>query len=460
MKKYWIFPWMLVFTLLSMLFPQGVFSSYASAQGDAPLVLVLTARGPLTPAMAEYLARGIQMAEKRQAELLVLQLDTPGGSVDLANRMTQDIRASQVPVVVYVSPSGAIAGSAGTVITLAGHVAAMAPGTAIGAASPVGMEGEDLGETMEAKVKNILKATVRSLAERRGQEAVDLAESTIEDAEAVSASQALQAGLIDFVADDLDDLLDQLDGFSVQVGTSERPLSTQEARLELFNPSLIERVLSVLTNPNIVFLLLSIGSTAVLIEITSPGGWFAGFVGVVCLALATYGLGVLDVNWFGIIFLVTAFALFLLDIKAPTHGALTAAAVGSLIVGALVLFNSPGVPSFQRVSVPLIVGMSLTTGALFFGVLIFAIRAQATPIWMGQESLVGKTAIVKGELRRSGIVQMQGEQWSAQTAEEHQILPDGTRVRVVGMQGLTLLVEKIDPDQQQISDFPQSTQKG
>ena len=203
-----------------------------------------------------------------------------------------------------------------------------------------------------------------------------------------------------------------------------------------------------LTNPNIVFLLLSIGSTAVLVEITSPGGWFAGFVGVVCLALATYGLGVLDVNWFGIIFLVTAFALFLLDIKAPTHGALTAAAVGSLIVGALVLFNSPGVPSFQRVSVPLIVGMSLTTGAMFFGVLIFAIRAQSTPIWMGQESLVGKTAIVRGELRRTGIVQMQGEQWSAQTAEEHQVLQDGTRVRVVGMQGLTLLVEKIDLDQQ------------
>jgi membrane-bound serine protease (ClpP class) len=396
--------------------------------------------------MAEYLARGIQIAENRQAELLVLQLDTPGGSVELANRITQDIRASQVPVVVYVTPSGAIAGSAGTVITLAGHAAAMTPGTVIGAASPVGMEGEDLGETMEAKVKNILKATVRSLAERRGQEAIDLAERTIEDAEAVSASEALQAGLIDFVAEDLDDLLDQLDGFLVQVGSTERPVNTQGARLELFNPSLIERVLSILTNPNIVFLLLSIGSTAILIEITSPGGWFAGFVGVVCLALATYGLGVLDVNWFGIIFLLTAFALFLLDIKAPTHGALTAAAVGSLIVGALVLFNSPGVPSFQRVSVPLIVSMSLVTGALFFGVLIFAIRAQSIPVWMGQESLVGKIAVVRGEFQNSGIVQMNGEQWSAQAVDANQDFPDGTRVRVMGMEGLTLIIQGPEAD--------------
>lgn len=452
MKKYRLFSWMIIVFLVLTLVPQTSIAPYASAQGNSPLVLVVSAQGPLTPAMAEYLARGIQTAERRQAELLVLELDTPGGSVELANRMTQDILASEVPVVVYVTPGGAIAGSAGTVITLAGHLAAMTPGTAIGAASPVGMEGEDLGETMQAKVKNILKATVRSLAERRGQEAIDLAERTVEEAEAVSASQALEAGLIDFIADNLDDLLDQLDGYMVQVGSDERPISTQDVRLELFNPSLIERVLSVLTNPNIVFLLLSIGSTAILIEITSPGGWFAGFIGVVCLALATYGLGVLDVNWFGVIFLVTAFVLFLLDIKAPTHGALTAAAVGSLIVGGLVLFNSPGVPTFQRVSVPLIVGMSLTTGAMFFGVLIFAIRAQSTPIWMGQESMVGKTAVVKGELGRSGIVQMSGEQWSAEAVGASHPLADGTKVRVVGMDGLTLFVQPIDADLQQDSD--------
>ncbi len=424
-----------------------VLVSGASAQGDSPLVLVLTARGALTSGMAEYLARGIQTAEQRQAELLVLQLDTPGGSVELSSRITQDILASQVPVLVYVSPQGAMAGSAGTLITLAGHLAAMAPGTAIGAASPVGLEGEDLDETMEAKVKNILKASARSLAERRGLSAVALAERTIDEAEAVSASQALEAGLIDFMAEDLDDLLRQVDGVEVNVAGSTQRLSMQNPRLEIFNPSLIERILSILTNPNIVFLLLSIGSTAILIEITSPGGWFAGFTGVVCLALATYGLGVLDVNWFGVIFLVLAFALFLLDIKAPTHGALTAAAVGSMIVGAMVMFNSPGVPEFQRVSAPLIIGMSLITGALFFGVLIFAIRAQSIPRWMGMETLVGRVAEVRGELGRTGIVQMGGEQWSAELKDAQAPLPNGTRVRVVRLDGLTLVVEKVEDDQ-------------
>ncbi len=417
-----------------------------TAQADSPLVLVLTARGALTSGMAEYLARGIQVAEQRQAELLVLQLDTPGGSVDLTTRMTQNILASRVPVVVYISPDGAIAGSAGTLITLAGHYAAMAPGTAIGAASPVGMEGEDLGETMEAKVKNLLKASARSLAERRGATATALVERTIDDAEAVSASQALEAGLIDFLATDLDDLLRQLDGVEVDAAGDVRTVSTQNPRLEFFNPSLIERILSVLTNPNIVFLLLSIGSTAILIEITSPGGWFAGFTGIVCLALATYGLGVLDVNWFGVIFLALAFGLFLLDIKAPTHGALTAAAVGSLIVGAMVMFNSPNVPAFQRVSMPLIIGMSLATGALFFGVLLFAIRAQSLPSRMGRESLVGQLAEVRGELNRTGIVQLAGEQWSARQEEAQEPLPNGTRVRVVRMEGLTLVVKKVEDD--------------
>ena len=169
------------------------------AQGDRPFVLVLTADGPLTPAMLEYLERGIRSAKDRGAELLVLQLNTPGGSIELMQSMVEDIRASTVPVAVYITPRGAMAGSAGTVVTLAGHVAAMAPETAIGAASPVGPQGEDLGQTLEAKVKNILKATVRSLAERRGPRAVTLAESTIESAAAASAQEALDAGLVDFI---------------------------------------------------------------------------------------------------------------------------------------------------------------------------------------------------------------------------------------------------------------------
>lgn len=415
--------------------------SNVRAVDSAPVALLLEADGPLTPAMAEYLARGIRTAEKRPANLIILQLNTPGGSVDLMNRMVQDIRNSDVPIVVYIAPRGAMAGSAGTVITLAGHVAAMAPETAIGAASPVGVEGQDLGNTMESKVKNILKATVRSLAERRGPEVVSLAEQTIESARAVSANEALKAGLIDFVANDTQDLIRQLDGFKVETHLGAQKLNTVDMTVTPLPISFIEQLLATLTNPNIVFLLITIGVQAILIEISSPGGWVAGFIGVVCLALATYGLGVLPVNWFGLVFLATAFVLFVLDIKAPTHGALTAAGVATLIVGALVLFNSPEVPRFQRVSVPLIVASSAFTGAVFFTILVFALRAQRTPIRTGQESLVGRVGTARSDISPSGTVQVGGELWSAELEGGESIVA-GERVKVVRVQGVHLYVRK------------------
>lgn len=431
----------LLFILLALVAP--VTGGPAAAQDQAPLVVVISAEGPLNPAMFEYLERGMRSAEQRGAELLVFQLNTPGGSIDLMQDMVESIRASRVPVVVYITPRGAMAGSAGTLITLAGHAAAMAPETAIGAASPVGPQGEDLGETIAAKEKNILKATVRSLAERRGTRAVALAESTIESAEAASASEALEAGMVDFIASDLDDLLAQLDGFKVMTLTEERTLDTNGALVEELSTSFIEQLLGTLTNPNIVFLLITIGVQAILIEISSPGGWVAGFIGVVCLALATYGLGILPVNWFGIVFMILAFVLFVLDIKAPTHGALTAAGVGSLIVGALTLFNSPSVPAFQRVSVPLVVGMSIISGLTFFAILLFALRAQRTPLHMGRESMLGRTGVVRTPLTPVGTVQVASELWTAEpdTGEEH--LQSGTRVRVTRVEGVRLFVRKI-----------------
>jgi membrane-bound serine protease (ClpP class) len=433
-----LFSFWALFAMFTWLAPAG-----ARAQDQAPPVLVLTAEGALTPAMGEYLSRGIRIAEQSGAQAIILQLDTPGGGVTLLGEMVKDMRASSVPIIVYVAPRGAMAASAGTVLTLAGHAAAMAPETTIGAASPVGSQGEDLGETMAAKTKNILKAQVRTLAEGRGSQAVKLAEDTIENAAAVSATEALDSGLVDFIATDQNDLLRQLDGFTVQVNGAEVTLHTANAPVTELNPSFIEQILAILTNPNVVFLLLTIGVQAILIEISSPGGWVAGFIGVVCLALATYGLDVLPVNWFGIIFLAVAFVLFILDIKAPTHGALTAAGVASLIVGALVLFNSPEVPSFQRVSVPLIVGTSISTGGIFFAVLLFAVRAQKTPVRMGQESLLGRSGVVRISLNPTGVIQMGGEQWTAEITAGEEPLPVGTRVEVVGMQGNKMLVRRM-----------------
>lgn len=413
------------------------------AQSEMPQALVITADGAVSPAMAEYLARGIRVAEQRMAEVLIVQLNTPGGSVDTMTDMVAAIRGSSVPVVIFVAPRGAMAGSAGTVITLAGHAAAMAPETAIGAASPVGAQGEDIGETMEAKVKEILKAQVRSLAERRGAEAIALAEATIEEARAVSSSEALEIGLIDFIAEDIHDLLNQLDGFAVEITGGEQILHTASADVAELQISLIEQLLLMLTNPNIVFIFLTIGVQAILIELSSPGGWVAGFIGVVSLALAAYGLGALPVNWFGLIFLAVAFVLFILDIKAPTHGALTAAGVGSLIAGALMLFNSPSTPEFQRVSVPLVVVSSMITGGMFVFVLAFALRAQKTPVRMGNQILIGKAGIVKEAIPPfgPGIVRVESELWSAESAQNTAIRP-GARVKILSVSGNRLQVEE------------------
>ena len=428
---------------ITALLPALVLAPRAAAQsGNQPLALVVKMDGALSEPMYEYLKRGIQAAETRGAEVLIIQLNTPGGSIDLMTRMVQTIRASSVPIVVYVSPRGSMAGSAGTIITLAGHASAMAPETAIGAASPVGGSGEDLGQTMAAKEKNILKATVRSVASQRSPEAISLAEQMIDSAQAASASEAVKVGLVDFMADSVPDLLNQLNGFTVQTSTGAHTLHTANAKIEEFNSSLIEQLLAMLTDPNIVFLLLTIGVQAILIELSSPGGWIPGFIGVVSLALAVYGLGILPVNLFGLVFLVIAFGLFLLDIKAPTHGALTLAGVASLIVSALVLFNSPGTPPSAHVSIPLVVGVSIVTAGIFFTILTFALRAQKIPVRTGQESLRGRTGIARTDINPVGSVHVFGEVWSAELAPGEAPIPAGARVQVVSMAGLRLLVRQ------------------
>ena len=405
----------------------------AQTGGEA---VVLTVDGPLTPALTTYIERSMAQAQREEAALVILQLNTPGGQIDLMEDMVAVIRNSRTPVVVFVAPRGAIAGSAGTVITLAGHASAMAPETAIGAASPVGGQGENLGSTLESKLKEVLKAKVRALAANRPPEAVALAEATIETAEAATAEEAHAVGLVDFLAADVPDLLNQMDGFTVEVNGEARVLATRGLTVVEVQMNLLEIVLNLLTNPNVVFLLLALGAQAILIEISQPGGWVAGFIGAVSLALAFYGLGVLPVNWFGIIFIVIAFALFILDINAPTHGALTAAGAGSLIVGALVLFNSSSTPDYFRVSVPLVVGTSLVLAAGFAALLIFALRAQYRPVVVGVESLIGQ----EGEARSPNSVQVAGELWSAEAEEG--ALEAGQRVIVTAVKGLKVVVRK------------------
>jgi membrane-bound serine protease (ClpP class) len=412
------------------------------AQSNQRLAITLTAAGPIMPPMLEYIERGIERAERENAEVLIIQLNTPGGSIDAMLDIITAMRASDTPVVVFISPRNAIAGSAGAPITIAAHASAMAPETSIGASTPIDPSGQDLYADARAKAANATKAAIRPYLEPRGEEALKLGEAMIDEAQAATANEALEAGLVDFVVDNVDDLLEALDGFTVQMNDGPRTLHTASAHVEPLGMSLIEQFLLFLTNPNIVFSLFSVGTTALLIEISSPGGWVAGFIGVICITLAIYGMGVLSLNWFGIIFLITAFVLFILDIKAPTHGALTAAGVASFIIGALVLFNSPGVPQFQRVSVPLVVGMGIFLGLSFFGILLFALRTIHAPMSMGIESMVGKTGTAKTWEEAGGQVQLASELWSAEAAHESDKIGKGDKVEVVEVKGLRLKVRK------------------
>jgi membrane-bound serine protease (ClpP class) len=432
-SRFWLGFWAVL--VLAAIVLQGLAAQPVRAQSGREVV-VLTLDGPLTAALKAYLERGIDRAERDGAELIILQLNTPGGQIDLMDDMKTAIRSSQVPVVVFVAPRGAMAASAGTVITLAGHAAAMAPETIIGAASPVGSQGEDLGTTAQAKAKEALKATVRTLAQRRGEKAVSLAEAAIDSAKAATVDEAYAAGLIDFRANDIPDLLRQLNGFKVSVDGQTVQLATDGAVVNELPINLLEILLNILTNPNVVFLLLAVGTQALLIELSSPGGWVAGFIGVVCLALAFYGMGVLSVNWFGLIFIILAFVLFILDIKAPTHGALTVAGAGALIAGALVIFNSPGTPAFMQVSVPLVVATSAVLTLGFAAILAYALRAQRRPLAMGVETLAGQV----GEVRAPDSVQVAGELWSAEAVEGS--LEVGEKVEVVAVKGLKVIVRK------------------
>lgn len=429
--------------LVCLFVPLGM--THAQASAETPTAVVLNAEGAVTPVMVGYIERGLKIASDRGADVVVLQLNTPGGYIDQMTLIVGALRASAVPVIVYVTPRGAMAASAGTIITLAGHAAAMAPETMIGAASPVGSQGEDLNETMAAKEKEALKATVRTLTSgRRPESATQLAEAAVEEARAASADEALDAGLIDWIAPDLETLLKLADGKTVQVLDQPVVLHTAGAILYTVPSTLIEQLLGFLINPNVVFLLLSIGIQAILIELSSPGGWVAGFIGVICMLLAIYGLGVLPVNWFGLIFLLMAFVLFIVDIKAPTHGALTAAGIGSFIAGALILFNSVRVPGLPQISIPLVIGTALFMAISFSIIISFAVRALHLPVITGKGTLVGKHGLVRSPLNPAGTVQVAGELWSAELANPGEgPLPRNTAVEVVEVEGVRLKVRRL-----------------
>jgi membrane-bound serine protease (ClpP class) len=407
----------------------------AGAQTEGQ-VLVMEVTGPVTPVMLSYIERGVSEAEARDAEVLVIMLNTPGGDVELTKQIIQTIVASEVPVAVYVAPRGAYAASAGTFITLAGHVAAMAPNTSIGAASPISGQGEEIPETARNKLINILQADIEGLASRRGEKAVEWARQAVSEARAATAEEALDLGVIDFIATDLFDLLRQMDGFTVKVKDREVTLNTEDAPTEELPMSAVERILHTITNPNIAFILLTLGINGILFELSSPGGYIAGVVGAICLLFAFYALGVLDVNYTGLLFIALAFILFVVDIKAPTHGVLTVGGIVSFVLGSLILFNSP----FYAISRSLIITVALATGVFFAFIVAKAVSIQRRQATTGLEGLVGAVGTARTDLSPTGTVFVKGEWWRAEV--ENGPIQAGEEVRVRSVEGSKLHVTR------------------
>jgi membrane-bound serine protease (ClpP class) len=410
------------------------------AQAATPRVDVLHVKGTINPVLVDYIERGIKQAEQDDAVACIIQLDTPGGLDTSMRDIVQDMVNAQVPVVVYVSPSGARAASAGVFITMAAHVAAMAPNTAIGAAHPVAVsaEGEaQMSEAMEEKVLNDAAAYIRSIAEAHGRN-MEWAEKAVRESVSATEQEALELNVIDMVAPNLDALISQLDGWQVtMLDGSVVSLQTQRVTVNHVEMNMSEDFLYTIADPNIAYILLSIAMLGIMAEIFNPGLIFPGVVGGISLLLAFYSLGVLPVNYAGVLLIVLAIGLFIAEVFTTTFGLLTAGGITSLVIGSLILFK--GGPLF-KVDIGLIVVIALLICGFFAFVIQRAIKAHRSQATTGREELIGKTAVVKEALEPEGTVFFKGERWKA-IAEKGRVKP-GEEVVITKVEGLKLWVTK------------------
>lgn len=419
--------------LLLVALPSG---NVLSAEPSRPKVLVATIAAPIGPVTADYLASVIERAEADNAALLVIELDTPGGLDTAMRQMVQGIIQSRVPVAVYVSPSGARSASAGVLITLAADVAAMAPGTNIGAAHPVNLGGGSMDNTMSRKVENDAAAYARSLAVRSGRNA-DWAESAVRESASLSGKDALERKVIDLVSPSLADLLDRVDGRTVRKGDAVLALRTKGASVTRVPMGLRHRILSALADPNIAYILLMLGVYGIYFELASPGAVFPGVVGGISLVLGFYALQTLSANYAGFLLILLAVLLFFLELKIQSHGALAIGGIVSMVLGSLMLFRRSADP-FLRVSWTVLLVM-VSLSAVFFSVVIsMAVRSQLRKPSTGPEGMVGKTGEAVTDIDGKGKVHVVGELWDARCDRP---VRKGEKVVVTALDGMTVVVE-------------------
>ncbi len=409
-----------------------------NASANTPAIKVLQVEGTIVPIVADYIDRGISEAEDENATVCIIELDTPGGLLGATEEIVQRIMNADVPVVVYVSPKGGWAASAGTFITLSGHIAAMTPGTTIGAAHPVAGGGEEMPEEQMKKITEFAAKWMKTIAQERGRN-IEEAQLAVTESKSFTDVDALDCNLIDLRADNLKSLISQIHGWEVTLANGmEVSIDTTGYEVTRAEMSIIERFLHAISDPNIAYILLSVGSIGIIAEIYSPGTFFPGIVGAISLLLAFYSLGVLDANWGGILLIVLAFGLFIGEVLTATFGLFTAGGIAALVLGSLILFPAGG-PLF-RVNPWLIATTVIIITVVFVFVISRIIRAHHRQASTGREELVGKTATVKEALDPEGTVLLKGERWTAISEKGRVKL--GEEVTVTKVDGLILRVTK------------------
>jgi Membrane-bound serine protease (ClpP class) len=441
----------------------------ASGAQTAGHITVVEVRGAISPATADFIVDGIEKSESEGAQLLIIELDTPGGLDPSMRAIIQRMLASRVPIAVYVAPSGARAASAGTFILYASHIAAMTPASNLGAASPVSIgagmpgsgerkgpahapdtnEGERPGaankgaapepsshDTMAAKAMNDAAAYIRSLAELRKRNPA-FAEAAVREARSMSAAEALDAGVIDYIAPDLPALLRQVDGKQVQLGGGRAvTLSTQHARVERLSPDWRVQVLALLANPQVAVILMMLGIYGLFFEMMSPGAALPGVAGLICLLLGLYGLNMLPVNWAGVALLAVGLLMMVGEVFLPSFGALGVGGLIAFVLGGL-LMTGPDVPSYYELSIPFLLSLALASALIIIGAGTVALRSRRNKLVSGHESMIGATGHIVGVGSGMVYAEIRGENWRVVCDEP---LQTGDQIRVVGTDSLKLRV--------------------
>ncbi|MBI5463326.1 MAG: nodulation protein NfeD [Ignavibacteriales bacterium] len=401
-------------------------------------VVSLRIDGTINPAAAGYVARGIESAKEKRASCAILELNTPGGLLKSTRVIVSSILASPIPVVVFVSPGGAHAGSAGVFITLAAHIAAMAPGTNIGAAHPVSAQGP-MDSTMNEKATNDAAAFIRSIAEKRHRN-LAWAEKAVTRSLSITETEALKEKVIDLIAQDLSDLLQKIDGKRVLLGRDTVAVRTTNATIERIEMSWAEKLLDILSDPNIAYILFLLGIYGLLFELYNPGAIFPGIVGVISIILAFYSMHTLPINYAGVALIVFAIILFVLEIKIVSHGLLALGGILSLVLGAMMLIRPESELEFIAISWTVIITSAGLTAFFFLFVIGLGLRAQRLQPSTGIEGLVGQVAEAATKLDPTGTVRVHGELWKAESTTG--MVRAGSKVTIHSIENLTLKVQQ------------------